>query len=324
MFKLAILALAVTLASASTTADWLVYKATHGKDYTQEEDVIRRFIWKSNLQKIQAHNELYAQGLSSYYQGENQFTDMTNEEFRRVMNGLKIDRTLNPGTFETGLYKDILAATVDWRTKGYVTPIKDQGQCGSCWAFSTTGSLEGQHFKKAGKLVSLSESNLVDCSQKFGNNGCSGGLMDNAFKYIIHNKGIDTEASYPYKPEDRKCAFKKADVGATEVSYKDVESGSEEALQKAVAEIGPISVAIDASHDSFQSYKGGVYDEPACSSTELDHGVLAVGYGTESSKDYWIVKNSWGTSWGEKGYILMSRNKNNQCGIATMASYPTV
>jgi cathepsin L len=324
MFKLALLALALTLASASFQADWLVYKRTHNKVYADEEDVIRRFIWKTNLQKIDAHNEKFAQGLSSYYQGENQFTDMTNEEFRRVMNGLKIDRSLNPGQFESGLYKGILADTVDWRTKGYVTPIKNQGQCGSCWAFSTTGSLEGQHFKASGKLVSLSESNLVDCSQKFGNQGCNGGLMDQAFKYIIHNKGLDTEVSYPYKAEDRKCEFKKADVGATEASYKDVESGSEDALQKAVAEVGPISVAIDASQPSFQSYKGGVYDEPACSSTELDHGVLAVGYGTEGTKDYWIVKNSWGESWGEKGYILMSRNKNNQCGIATLASYPIV
>jgi len=314
----------VAVASASTDANWLVYKSTHNKTYSGDEDVVRRLIWQTNLQKIEAHNELYAQGQSSFYLGENQFADMTNEEFRRVMNGLKVNKPLNPGNYQTGMYKNVLAATVDWRTKGYVTPIKDQGQCGSCWAFSTTGSLEGQHFKASGKLVSLSESNLVDCSQKFGNLGCSGGLMDDAFQYIIKNKGIDTEASYPYKAEDQKCKFKKADVGATVKSYKDVEAGSEDALQKAVAEIGPISVAIDASHDSFQLYKGGVYNEPKCSTTELDHGVLVVGYGVESSKDYWIVKNSWGTSWGEKGYILMTRNKKNQCGVASLASYPIV
>jgi cathepsin L len=324
MFKLALLSVALAMTYAIEDTVWLSYKQTYGKQYVAGEDGIRRFIWQTNLQKINAHNELYAQGLSSYYQGENQFTDMTNTEFRRKMNGFKLTTTPNPGNFAPGLNDGVLADTVDWRTKGYVTPIKNQGQCGSCWAFSTTGSLEGQHFKATGKLVSLSESNLVDCSQKFGNQGCNGGLMDQAFKYIIHNKGIDTEVSYPYKAEDRKCEFKTADVGATEASYKDVVSGSEADLQKAVAEVGPISVAIDASHDSFQSYKGGVYDEPACSTTELDHGVLAVGYGTEGTKDYWIVKNSWGESWGEKGYILMSRNKSNQCGIATSASYPIV
>ncbi|BFZ16155.1 hypothetical protein BsWGS_19196 [Bradybaena similaris] len=324
MFKLAVFALALTLASASLEANWLVYKRTHNKTYTGDEDTVRRLIWQSNLQKIEQHNELYAQGLSSYYQGENQFTDMTLQEFVKVMNGLKVNKKLNPGDYQTGLYKNTLPADVDWRTKGYVTEIKNQGQCGSCWAFSTTGSVEGQHFKAAGKLVSLSESNLVDCSQKYGNQGCDGGLMDDAFKYIIHNKGIDTEKSYPYKPEDEKCKFKKADVGATISSYKDVTSGSEDDLQKAVAEIGPISVGIDASQDSFQSYSGGIYDEPACSTTDLDHGVLAVGYGVKDGKDYWIVKNSWGTSWGEKGYILMSRNKKNQCGIATQASYPIV
>jgi cathepsin L len=324
MFKLALLALAMTLASASTQADWLVYKRTHNKVYTGDEDVIRRFIWKSNLQKIQAHNEKFAQGISSYYMGENQFADMTVDEVTAMMNGLKVNRELNPGTFETGLYKGILADTVDWRTKGYVTPVKDQGQCGSCWAFSTTGSLEGQHFKASGKLVSLSESNLVDCTRKYGNLGCDGGYMDNAFKYVIHNKGIDTEAGYPYVDQERQCAFKRADVGATEASYKDVESGSEDALQKAVAEIGPISVGIDASQASFQLYSGGVYEEPACNKTNMDHAVLAVGYGTEGGKDYWIVKNSWGKSWGLEGYILMGRNNDNQCGIATMASYPVV
>jgi cathepsin L len=325
MFKLAVFAVVLALTSASLEANWLVYKRTHNKTYSADEDILRRLIWQTNLQKIEKHNELYAAGLSSYYLGENQFADLTTDEFRNRMNGLRIHKQLTPGNFASGLYKGILADTVDWRTKGYVTPIKDQGQCGSCWAFSATGSLEGQHFKSAGKLVSLSESNLVDCSQKQGNEGCNGGLMDQAFEYVISNKGIDTEASYPYKAEDEKCKFKKADVGATEKSYKDVESGSEDALQKAVTDIGPISVAIDASHDSFQLYKGGIYDEPACSSTELDHGVLAVGYGTDDSgTDYWIVKNSWGTSWGEKGYIQMSRNKNNQCGIATLASYPIV
>ncbi|KAG8192033.1 hypothetical protein JTE90_025299 [Oedothorax gibbosus] len=201
----------------------------------------------------------------------------------------------------------------------------DLQQCGSCWAFSATGSLEGQHFKKSGKLVSLSEQNLVDCSQAEGNSGCGGGWMDQAFEYVKKNHGIDTEKSYPYNADEEKCHFKKSQVGANCTGYVDIPQKDEKALQKAVATIGPISVAINAGGD-FDNYESGVYDPERCPG-ELDylnHGVLVVGYGTDNGKDYWIVKNSWGDSFGEKGYIRMIRNKNNACGIATKASYPLV
>lgn len=148
--------------------------------------------------------------------------------------------------------------------------------------------------------------------------------MDNAFRYINDNRGIDTENSYPYEAEDDKCRYTPRNSGATDRGFVDIESGNEEQLKIAVATVGPISVAIDASHESFQFYAEGVYDETMCSAEELDHGVLVIGYGTENGQDYWIVKNSWGESWGQKGFIKMSRNRNNQCGIATQASYPLV
>jgi len=215
------------------------------------------------------------------------------------------------------------AVDVDWRTKGAVTGVKDQAQCGSCWSFSSTGSIEGAYFLKTGKLVSLSEQDLMDCSVSLGNQGCNGGDMDSAFQYVINNKGIDTEASYPYKATGpNKCQFKPADIGATITGFHDVKSGSESDLLDAVNK-QPVSVAIDAAHQSFQMYHSGVYYEPTCSSTRLDHGVLVVGYGTDDSGvAYWIVKNSWGSSWGNAGYLNMSRNKNNNCGIASAASYP--
>ncbi|XP_038823289.1 cathepsin L.1 [Salvelinus namaycush] len=190
-----------------------------------------------------------------------------------------------------------------------------------------TGSLEGQHYRKTNKLVSLSEQQLVDCSGEFGNMGCMGGLMDQAFEYIksLAPGGLDTEDSYAYHAEDKKCHYKPDSLGATCTGYVDMTSGDESALQQAVATVGPVSVAIDAAHSSFQLYKSGVYDEPDCSSDQLDHGVLAVGYGTsDDGQDYWLVKNSWGLDWGDKGYITMSRNKHNQCGIATASSYPLV
>ncbi len=296
---------------------------TFQRDYKDDVEELNRYnIWQDNKKIVEEHN---AAGKHSFTLGMNQFADLKNEEFVSMMNGYKS----GPRSNSTKIFKSDPnfkpeADTVDWRAKGYVTGIKNQGQCGSCWAFSTTGSLEGQHFHKSGTLVSLSEQNLVDCSGSYGDNGCKGGLMDNAFRYIKANGGIDTEESYPYRAHDERCTFKSSNVGATLSSYVDVAHKDEDALMKASTDIGPISVAIDASHQSYQLYHSGVYYERECSSTKLDHGVLVVGYGTDGGSDYWIVKNSWGTSWGMEGYIHMARNRDNNCGIATQASYPVV
>ncbi|XP_071140419.1 procathepsin L-like [Mytilus edulis] len=329
MLRLSVIAtvLAVALSSSLVTRElddqWESFKDLYGKQYGEEEHLMRRIIWESNLRYIQKHNIEADRGEHTYILGENEYCDMTNAEFNALMNGFVMQNTTGGNLFSTEGLTDP-PASVDWRTKGYVTEVKNQKQCGSCWAFSTTGSLEGQTFKKTQKLPSLSEQNLVDCSKKQGNKGCQGGLMNNAFTYIKVNDGIDTEMSYPYKGKNGKCEFKKADVGGTDTGFTNVKTGSEEDLQQAVATIGPISVAMDASHPSFQMYRSGVYSEKKCSSKRLDHGVLAVGYGTEGSKDFWIVKNSWGPSWGMKGYFEMARNDKNMCGIATQASYPLV
>jgi cathepsin L len=314
---------------ATLDAPWALYKRTFEKQYASDaEEILRRSIWEANVALIRKHNLEADLGLHTYTLGMNKYGDMTIKEFVKQMNGL--DLSLKNVSFSGTCDQFVAPAnyqrpdSVDWRTKGYVTPVKDQGQCGSCWAFSTTGSLEGQHFAKTQQLVSISEQNLVDCSTKYGNFGCRGGLMDNAFKYIKENNGIDTEASYPYEARDDTCRFKAASVGATDTGCKDIKQLSEDDLQDAIATVGPISVAIDAAHSSFQLYKSGVYNEAACSQQALDHGVLAVGYDSLNGQDYYIVKNSWGASWGNQGYIWMSRNKNNQCGISTLASYPTV
>ncbi|XP_006813635.1 cathepsin L-like peptidase [Saccoglossus kowalevskii] len=320
--KLFICMLFVAMATAFNM-EWENYKAEYGKVYNSDEDGVRQMIWSQNKKNVELHNMKYRKGESSYTMEMNQFGDMTNKEFTDMMCGYKGKKQNSPRS-STFLAPSNYKApdSVDWRTKGYVTEVKDQGACGSCWAFSTTGSMEGQSFKNTGKLVSFSEQQLVDCSGSYGNMGCGGGLMDQAFAYI-EDYGIEPEADYPYTAKDDPCSYDTSKAVATNTGYTDIATMDEKALQQAVATVGPISVAIDASHSSFRLYKSGVYDEPACSQTMLDHGVLAVGYGTtDDGNDYWIVKNSWGSTWGNQGYIHMSRNNDNQCGIATNASYP--
>jgi len=297
-------------------ANWM---HTNGKSYASADFQSRFSIFKNNMDYVRDWN---AAG-SKTVLGLTPFADLTNEEYRNTYLGTHFDGTERLKNAAPFTPTGPLADTINWLDKGAVTAIKNQGQCGSCWSFSTTGSTEGAHFLSTGNLVSLSEQNLMDCSKSYGNAGCNGGLMDDAFKYIIANGGIDTEASYPYQAATTyDCQYKTANRGSTLEKFTDVSSGSETALATAVNG-RPVSVAIDASHNSFQLYTSGVYYEPACSSTALDHGVLAVGYGSDNGSDYWVVKNSWGTSWGMAGYIWMARGRDNNCGIATMASYPT-
>jgi len=314
--------LLVGLAAASFTEEqyqdaFTQYMQDFKRVYASHEFFHRYNSFKTNMDYIEKWN---AQG-SATVLGLNNMADISNEEYRTFYLGTWTDEAPQENVMTASDFLAPLADTVDWRTKGAVTAIKDQGQCGSCWSFSSTGAIEGINLLKAGRLTSVSEQNLMDCSTSYGNQGCNGGLMTSAFKYVVANKGIDTEASYPYTAKDGTCHFTTANIGATISNYKTVAAGSETGLVTAING-QPVSVAIDASHNSFQLYKTGIYYEAACSSSRLDHGVLAIGYGSDSTGDYYIVKNSWGVSWGMKGYINMARNRQNNCGIATQAAYP--
>merc|ERR1719169_300779 len=202
-----------------------------------------------------------------------------------------------------------IADSVDWTTKGAVTPVKNQGQCGSCWSFSATGSLEGAWEIATGKLVSISEQQLVDCSKAEGNQGCQGGLMDDAFKYMEEN-AMCTEESYSYTAKNVQCHASGCTVGVPKGSvtgFKDVAHDDENALMEAVAQ-QPVSIAIEADKSVFQLYKSGVLSSTC--GTRLDHGVAIDGYGTENGKDYWLVRNSWGPQWGDQGYVKLLRGKS--------------
>jgi len=323
-FIVAFLALAAVAAAAPASQVQTMFqefKQTYGKAYlTAAEEATRFQVFSDNVAFITTHNARYDQGLETYTVGVNQFADLTAKEFAaQILRPVNMSRVRN----EVVLPEVAPANDVDWRTKGAVTAIKDQGQCGSCWAFSSTGSIEGAHAIATGSLVALSEQQLVDCSGAQGNQGCNGGLMDYAFTYTISNGGLTLESNYAYTARDGSCNKAKAkDIAATISSYADVPQNQEAQLIAAVNK-QPVSVAIEADHSSFQLYKSGIFNDPNCGTT-LDHGVLAVGYGSEGGKDYWIVKNSWGTSWGSEGYIMMAQHASASgiCGINMMASYP--
>ncbi|GLT59279.1 hypothetical protein SLA2020_321080 [Shorea laevis] len=298
---------------------WLV---KHGKVYNALGEKEKRFqIFKDNLRFIDEHN---AEN-QSYRVGLNRFADLTNEEYRATYLGAKksprkVSKRSDRYELRVG---DSLPDSVDWRKKGAVVEVKDQGSCGSCWAFSTIAAVEGINKIVTGDLISLSEQELVDCDTTY-NEGCNGGLMDYGFEFIINNGGIDTEEDYPYVAADGRCdQYRKNAKVVTIDDYEDVPENNEQALQKAVAN-QPVSVAIEGGGRAFQFYESGIFTGRC--GTALDHGVTAVGYGTENGKHYWIVKNSWGGSWGESGYIRMERNlagtATGKCGIAMEASYP--
>jgi len=300
-----ILVCALFAVASADVGMWSDFKMTYNRNYANEKKAYGCFV--ETLKEIEKMNLM-----DGAHHGVNQFADQCADEFKSY-HSLQVSDAAKKAV---GAPKVRLSGAVDWRTKGAVTPVKNQGQCGSCWAFSTIGNLEGQHFKTTGKLESFSEQMLVSCSKQ--NSACQGGLMDYAFDYVSTVGGIALEANYGYVSGSGyvpACNQAKA-VASGKFSGGHVDIARDENQMMAwVQANGPLSIAVDA-NSGWQTYNGGV--KTACGTTQLDHGVLIVGFGTDGV-DYWIVKNSWGASWGESGYIRLQRGVNCN-GLSNSAS----
>jgi len=331
-----VLALVATSLADTNDKEWEDFKANNKKSFADsKQENTRKQIFIANIKDIEQHNAKYAKGEVSYEKGINKFSDLTYEEFSKKYTGAvhAVSNKKVPGGRQIDLLKGEarqLAPLVDLRNTGNVGPIKNQGNCGSCWAFSAVAALEGAYFKKNRKSIVLSEQNLVDCAgPAYGNYGCNGGWPFAAFNYVINNRGISTSASYPYTALTQSCKYNPNTIGTSQVGYVYHRSygytvGSESWLQDRVANIGVISVAIWV-NSNFQAYKNGVYRDTTCNRGSVNHAVNVVGYGTDAVQGaYWIVRNSWGSSWGSSGYILMARNNGNQCYISSFSIYPTI
>jgi len=292
--------------------------SSYDRQYTDEGEKAARYaIFEQNMERCE---KLNARPSATWVAGVTQFSDLTPAEFRRAVHLIKRTEPLGPSTYPSINVTDI-PTSIDWRTKNVVSQVKDQGNCGSCWAFSTTGAVESAHAIKTGKLVELSEQQLVDCIHNL--DGCNGGIPSWAMAYVRYNGGQDTEESYPYKARDGQCQFSSSTVGATISDMVNI-TQDEQGLLQAVGTVGPVSIAFDVEND-FANYKSGVYSSDECSSDpmSMNHAVLVVGYDTVDGKDYWIVKNSWGTSFGIEGYFWIQRGVN-MCGISNDCCYAVV
>jgi len=296
-----------------------LWKLQHNKFYSSQEENLRFTVFSDNYNFILNHN---AHQKSSYTLALNKFADLTQQEFKTLYTHTIQPSTTPKNVAITATTLTDLPDSVDWRQKGAVSAVYDEGICGSDWAFAAVGGLEGLYFNIHGNLVLLSEQQLIDCSSAFGNQGCQGGSIDPAYQYVTQY-GIESAASYPYLQEQNTCLYNESQVVLSISGFTDVPVNDNYQLQVAVAQ-QVVSAAVEADGQGFQFYSGGIYSDPACG-TVLDHAILIVGYGSQNGSDYWIVKNDWGSSWGLEGYIWLARTADSapgQCGIAQGASYP--
>lgn len=334
IFLLGLAALGLATPDIMTYDEWkAVFHPTRVFDLLEHDlndnDEYRQAVFNRNILKIKAQNALYEAGESGYKFGVNQYADLSEDEFVKVAGLGHILPKKTPEERDEVVLEVPEVASIDWRTQNAVTKVKNQEQCGSCWSFSASGAIEGAVAIGAGVLVSLSEKQLMDCSKSYGNNSCNGGLMDYAFQYAIDNGGLTLEENYPYVAEDGTCdKTKEKQVAGSISGFKDVPVDNVDQMVAAVSG-QPVSVAIEADRSAFQMYSGGVLDKISCG-TNLDHGVLVVGFTDVDDQTYpnaWIVKNSWGNTWGVQGYIYISREVQSTpkgiCGILEAASYAT-
>ncbi|KAH8850203.1 Cathepsin L-like proteinase [Schistosoma japonicum] len=327
---------------------WLKWKSLHHKHYSTQKEYDEHYEnWQYNLHLIRQHNKMQQKGLELYTTGLNEFSDLNWSHISAVYltnlsqfvkNHNKQGLVLLKQSLNDSISKEI-PGSWDWRNSGIVSKVKStnrylwmfiisvisafvgiQGKCGACWAFSAAGALEGQLKNKTGRFIELSSQQLIDCSHSFGNHGCLGGDMNNAFRYV-EKYGIQSEESYPYLTKEGECQPIKSSPLTYSKSIIEIKSNDEEQLKYVLYEYGPVSAGINV-EQQFMRYKNGIYHSKSCSSADVNHAVLIVGYGEENGIQYWIIKNSWGIEWGENGYARIRRNYNNMCGIATMASVP--
>merc|ERR1711862_107208 len=321
-------------AALDSASEWEAFKVKYGKTYSEEEEARRFGIFKDTLAFIEAENSKQ----QSFTLGINRFADLTQKEFTSQYTGLKKPKDLYGDVPSLGNHTwDVdtpLADEIDWVSKGAVSPVKNQGQCGSCWAFSSVGALEGAMFIATGTLNQYSEQDFVDCDND--SSGCNGGSMDAAFTWAKSND-ICTESSYPYQAVQGTCQASACTVGipkGTVLGFKGLSTiarivpGSEKELMSALMQ-QPVSVGIMANSDLFQNYQSGVLKGRCAGFSplgQIDHGVLAVGYGTDGEDDYWRIKNSWGPDWGDRGFVRLARHVGiyGECHVLSSASYPVV
>ncbi|CAH1389724.1 unnamed protein product [Nezara viridula] len=321
--------LVISLLATCLAKDWKSFKVNFNKMYTGlSEELKRMAAYEANKMWVENHNKRYENGQVSFKVAMNEFGDLDDEEFGKkylsttgtVMNKLKnVHHSFNEQI------TSVVPESMNWTMKGAVTPVKEQKSCGACWAFSATGAIEGQIFKKTGKLIPLSAQHLLDCSSKFGNRGCKGGMPFKAFRYILQH-GVQTDESYPYLGEEGKCQYtdNKQVVKIKAFAFIKKIGDKENTLKTAVAHVGPISACVWASR-AYRFFSGGIYQDEECiNNTNVNHAVLVVGYGREKEMDYWLIKNSWGMSWGEYGYGKMIRNMDDHCNIASRNVFPIV